>query len=888
MTDADSGLDIISDISSSMGAFKSERGSVSEADTRAKIIDRVLKEVLQWPEECLSREDHVESGFTDYTLRVHGRPYVAVEAKREARAFALPIENDGHRNLRIDGALTTDHEVKAAVNQVRTYCDDGGIRYAIATNGYSWIVFRAISEEKPWRKGSARVFTSFDDIVANFTDFWNLLSYPAIARGSLDDEFGAPNRTPRQLLRVLERLFNADLPLQRNRLHAQLHPLLSAVFENIADQDTIDILQSCYVHSNSLRIVADDLNVIITDAIPQFLLDQGARPASQSDIGGGRFGIALANAMPTRHGQLFLLLGGIGSGKTTFIKRYQRTVGAPLLNRNSLWFHVDFLEAPPDVSEMESFVWTTVLKQLRTRYTSPHLETRRNIKHAFADKIVAIEHTGLRGLRAGSDLYENALSPFLARWQEGVAEYVPALLSVGREARGVEIVVFIDNVDQLSPLYQGQIFLLAQRITRSIGSITVVSLREESYYAANLQRTLTAYTNRKFHIASPRFRKLIGNRLRFALKSLDRDTAARDIIIPEGMQFDADAIGAFLRIVESSVFEHNKNIARFIESLCFGNMRMALEMFTTFLVSGATDVGKMLAIYRREGAYFVAFHEFVKSIMLGDRKYYKEEASPVMNLFDCSTDRNSGHFTSLRVLRFLLSRRGETSTEGQGYCEIARLIALFEDVFDNRVDVVRTLNRLVARQVVEVNTRSPETIEGASHVRVTSAGWYYSRFLAGLFPYLDLVLQDTPLNDTRVEAELRHSVFLVDNLADREDEKLQRMQVRFERVARFLAYLQTEEENEHVGRDLAARGVVGERIVPGLLESFRRERTWIEGRLRYNRERFAEDLELISEADAEREQLEQASLFDDDSDEAEKAVQSGALPEAPHNVDEAS
>ena len=151
-------------------------------------------------------------------------------------------------------------------------------------------------------------------------------------------------------------------------------------------------------------------------------------------------------------------------------------------------------------------------------------------------------------------------------------------------------------------------------------------------------------------------------------------------------------------------------------------MRMALEMFTTFLASGATDVDKMLTIYRRDGAYFVAFHEFVKSIMLGDRKYYKESASPVMNLFDCSADRNSSHFTGLRILRFLLSRRGETSREGQGYYEIARLVSALEDVFDNREDVIRALNKMVDRQLLEVNTRSTESIDGASHARVTSRG----------------------------------------------------------------------------------------------------------------------------------------------------------------------
>jgi hypothetical protein len=66
--------------------------------------------------------------------------------------------------------------------------------------------------------------------------------------------------------RVIDRLFNSDLPLQRNRLHAQLHPLIQSIFLDIADQDPLEILQSCYVHTGSLRIVARDLNAVIVDA----------------------------------------------------------------------------------------------------------------------------------------------------------------------------------------------------------------------------------------------------------------------------------------------------------------------------------------------------------------------------------------------------------------------------------------------------------------------------------------------------------------------------------------------------------------------------------------------------------------------------------------------
>ena len=150
---------------------------------------------------------------------------------------------------------------------------------------------------------------------------------------------------PRQLLRVVDRLFNSDLPLQRNRLHAQLYPIIQTVFEDIADQDPLEILQSCYVHTESLRIVAQDLDTIITDSIPQFLLDQGTEPVSQGRDDAGRFGVAVAQSLPSHSGHLFLLLGGIGSGKTTFIKRYEPSVGKDVLDQKALWFHIDFLAA---------------------------------------------------------------------------------------------------------------------------------------------------------------------------------------------------------------------------------------------------------------------------------------------------------------------------------------------------------------------------------------------------------------------------------------------------------------------------------------------------------------------------------------------------------------
>ena len=55
---ADIGLAALKLIRAEFETFCDDRGHVSETDTRVKVIDRVLKEVFQWPESLLSREDN--------------------------------------------------------------------------------------------------------------------------------------------------------------------------------------------------------------------------------------------------------------------------------------------------------------------------------------------------------------------------------------------------------------------------------------------------------------------------------------------------------------------------------------------------------------------------------------------------------------------------------------------------------------------------------------------------------------------------------------------------------------------------------------------------------------------------------------------------------------
>ena len=185
MANPDIGREHLRQIIDEFKEFCAERGAVSEADTRAKVITRVLTQVCGWPENEIDRESVIDVGRMDYRLEVHGKPHVVVEAKREGIAFTLPVDG-ARRTYTLDGALITDPPTKEAIYQVRAYCDDQGIRYAIATNGHAWIVFRAVRDDNVgWKNGHARVFQSLEDIYANFTAFWNFLFVRSNLRGLL-------------------------------------------------------------------------------------------------------------------------------------------------------------------------------------------------------------------------------------------------------------------------------------------------------------------------------------------------------------------------------------------------------------------------------------------------------------------------------------------------------------------------------------------------------------------------------------------------------------------------------------------------------------------------------------------------------------------------------
>lgn len=843
MMHPDNSLMKLAEIYTSFGYFCQHRGQVNEADTRAKIIDRILKEVLDWPEDSLNRELPVHHGFLDYLLMSGSRKLIVVEAKREGIPFDIPKTLMTRKKYKISGSIKTNALIKEAIEQAQRYGVDLPVRYAAVTNGYAWLIFRTMREDISWLDGQVYVFPSAGYIKENFIEFWNLLSYQAVLDGSLERAFTSEITTPRLLKRPIDQLRNPDAPLFRNRFHMHLHPFVEGVFRDIGVKE-VELLEKCYVYNRSLRIIDEDLKLVIEDSIPHFVSEAVETKPGSRDSGSLGEEIKKAVVKKDSGGIIFLLLGGIGSGKTTFLNRFFRYIGKPFIDKTALWFDINFI-TPPDEDKIDICIKDSILNQLRERYSSLKLESRESISIAYADKLKLLHDVFTEDIRKPTNQFTQRLNANLEKWMRDIGEYVPRIVRLARNY-GKTNIISIDNVDQLSPEYQSKIFLLSQRISKEMDAVVIVALREESYYAASIQKTFTAYNNRTFHIASPPFKELISLRLKYCREMLNLPPEQVLIRLKTRIEFDQKEISKFLDIIEYSIFTRNKNIARFIEALAFGNMREALDMFATFLYSGATNVDKMLKIYDRDGQYFVAFHEFAKSVILGDRRYYRDSQSKVLNLFDCGMDRNSSHFTSIRLLALLLEHVNESGPEGRGYVNVEQLFSSFLDIFDNEHDLTRSIIHLLRKQLIQLDTRSTDSLKDARYVRISSAGWYYYKYLVRSFAYLDLVFQDTPLNDPSIASKLKELIIEVDDIAETQEFMTERMELRYERVETFLKYLKKEEEQEYELYSLKnASGIFSYKFMNHIESQYRTERAWIDKRVRDKAERQPDDMLIL-------------------------------------------
>lgn len=769
---------------------------INEAETRHKIIDFILHDLLSWPKNRVSVEEYIAPGYADYVLKKQNKDdLLFIEAKKTGIFFELPIatSKDETSCYIAINKLLSDQNIKNAMQQVRTYCFETGCEYACITNGFEWIFFKIFEKGKRWESLQAFVVRSLRFFDKEYTKAVNNLSFLAITeRSTLPSLLSSALPKDRSVFYPKERISSYSHMITQNRLATNLRPIINRYFGIIKDDDT-EFMERCYVSQREYQGTADGMRVLIQDSLSPYFQSYGVQQLEDTGKGGRLGGKLTKNLKKKRKGEVLVLFGGKGSGKSTFLKRLLHHNAPRWLREHSVTALVDLLNVPEDIAVIRDYIWLTIISELDKEKL---LESDREklLSTLFSDKFITAQRQDLAGLSIHSESYNIKLNNLISDWKKDIV-YCATRLVDYLETCEKGVIVVIDNTDQYSSEVQDFCFTSAQEIANKLQCITLISMREERFYNSKIHGVLDAFQNSGFHISSPRPSEVFKKRLDYTVEVLEHRIAYDDEYDHLDKNFFRDSI-TYLKILSREFSNDISPLNNFLSACAHGDIRLSLDLFRSFSLSGYTNVDEMIV----NRSWNFQIHQVIKPVMTPNRYFYDESSSDIPNIFQLRSTRHGSHFTALRILRKLAQGVDPTSPS---YSSVATLRAYFAETFSMQDDFEKNLDVLLRHGFIESDNRLDLYTDSIDLIKITNYGMYMLNELAYYFTYLDLICTDCGIFDQQTSHYLTEAARTEYQFFTKGDRK-ERVKVRLERVEKFIEYIKSEETQE---RDMYSLGM---------------------------------------------------------------------------------
>ena len=729
----------------------------NEATTRLHLVDRLFFECLGWDKLECEVEQPTDGKYADYIFSVQGTKLV-VEAKREGLSFTLPAGTK-RGILSIDYFKRQEPRVYKAIKQAVGYCTARGIQFGAVSNGHQVIAFLGSrTDGTPPMSGRALVFPTLSEMTdTDFHALWQTLSRSGIQERHLLAHLraGDPLPSPEKLS---ARLLNYPGFRQRNNLQVDLQILAEILIQDIGlhPDNEREFLEKCYAESGALSQHALVSRKILETRYSQ--LYQSAVSGPQMFSANTRRGLHPNMLGDSATSKPILLIGDVGVGKTTFIRNLINVAARDILDKGIV-LYLDLGVKPTITMALDQFIAGELTRQLRSDHDIDieELSFLRGVYHIDLQQF----EKGIWGSVRELDPAEFARrrAAHLEDKIRDIHEHLRRCFDHIVNGQQRQVVIFFDNLDQRSNQFQQDAFLLGQSIAELWPVTVFMTLRPETYHRSRATGTLDAYHQRAFTIEPPRIDVVVEKRLGYGIDLLETGK-----LHDGNISLESYTLKTYLEILTES-FRTNGDLKEFIDNVCGGNVRLALDFIKTFIGSGHVNTDKIINAYKATGRYTVPLHEFVRAVMYLNYRWYDPTASEIKNVFDVSERDGREHFIVLCAVAFV-ERRGQTS-DLDGYVPRDELASHLGSLGFRASQIRVAVNRMVDWKLVESITKDRQEdvdarLEG--HLRLTTIGAYYYRRLVSTFQYLDAVVVDTPVMDADTRLSIREAQTIVGRL----------------------------------------------------------------------------------------------------------------------------
>lgn len=688
--------------------------------------------------------------FPDYIVALGGLPLAAIEAKAVGEDLA-----EAFREVRLYAA------------ELNAVWPSGlnPLGYVVATDGSRILA-------GPWDQANPELELERADLSPYSEKFAKLQS--SIGKPALQAIFENQARKIKPTVYEKPRRLIGGAAVQNEEIgHNSFGATIAAEFGRIfspeSPEDRAFIARNAYIKSKRRERFIEPIDRVIRASRPP----SHVHATEIEDTGDPREIIdKFRDLKPLEH-QVLLLIGSVGSGKSTFVDYLHEVALDADIKASTVWVRMNMNPAPISPHEIYDWLRERIIEGITTAYPEIDFEELQTLKKLFGPQVRQY-HKGTGRLYADNEqLYHQKLGELIDSLNNDLQARATAFARYCAGERGKLLVIVLDNSDKRLRDEQLLMFQAAEWLQKQFRALVVLPLREETYDNHRDQPPLdTALKSLVFRIEPPLFQQVLMSRVQLTLNALGKaseNTFTYDL--PNGfrVQYAASDQAFYLMSIIRSIFEHDRYIRRMIVGLAGANIRRALEIFLEFCTSGHIPEDQIFRIRQNNGQYTLPLYMVMRVLLRMHRRYYDSDFSYLKNILAADRlDLRPTYFSRLMTLRWLHGQFNAKGPSGlKGYFKVSQIKQEIIPLGVEEKTIDRELEKLVQAQCIITEDLRTEGLTDDVLIRLASPGFVHLDTLASI-DYLAAVAEDTWFSDVEVARRVAERIKSLDTQYERD------------------------------------------------------------------------------------------------------------------------
>ena len=450
---------------------------------------------------------------------------------------------------------------------------------------------------------------------------------------------------------------------------------------------------------------------------------------------------------------LMLLIGNVGSGKTTFTRYFKHVFledKHPDLAAKCEWVFVNMNSAPVSREEVYAWLKGRIIESIKEAHNDLDFENYDIIKRIFRREISRFDK-GIGSLLRGNELeYSKELYKILDGAMRNHDTYLSNLLFFIKENFSKIPIIVLDNCDKRNKDEQLLMFEVAQWLRTQYKCIVILPMRDTTYDMYKSEPPLdTVVRDLVFRIDPPDLLKVLQARLDYITRITVQTSST--YVLENGIRvaIRREELVEYFKLIMVTI-RKDRWISNLFYRLANKNTRNGIQIFEDFCKSGHMKPNDILAMRVLGDESQVPTYRFENVLLRKNRRFYNGDESNFVNLF--ASDYNDDFpdpFVRVDMLNWLQAVRLKEGPNGDRGLFPALKMEQNLQIFGHNIDVIhRELIYLIKKGLVFCENTNG-LIDENDLIKLTIPGSLHLQMLSNV-AYLAACAEDTLFKNTEI------------------------------------------------------------------------------------------------------------------------------------------